>query len=89
MPYQFSVKFLIHRLQPIFRRTHYPVGHGLPGQLHTLPVPFLLLSVQWTAQSKSYMWLYRTGSNAKHPIVLYEYSPNRKSKNAEVFLEGF
>ena len=42
-----------------------------------------------SAQSKSYMWLYRTGGDAKHPIVLYEYSPNRKPKNAEVFLEGF
>lgn len=42
-----------------------------------------------SAQSKSYMWLYRTGGDAEHPIVLYEYSPNRKPKNAEVFLEGF
>ena len=41
------------------------------------------------AQSKSYMWLYRTGGDAPHPIVLYEYSPNRKPKNAEVFLDGF
>ena len=42
-----------------------------------------------SAQSKSYMWLYRTSGDAEHPIVLYEYSPNRKPKNAEVFLEGF
>lgn len=42
-----------------------------------------------SAQSKSYMWLYRTGGDAEHPIVLYEYSPNRKPKNAEMFLEGF
>ena len=42
-----------------------------------------------SAQSKSYMWLYRTGGDSEHPIVLYEYSPNRKPKNAEVFLEGF
>jgi len=33
------------------------------------------------------MWLYRTSGDAEHPIVLY--SPNRKPKNAEVFLEGF
>lgn len=35
------------------------------------------------------MWLYRTGWDAEHPIVLYEYSPNRKPRNAETFLEGF
>ena len=42
-----------------------------------------------SAQSKSYMWLYRTGIDAKHPSVLYEYNPNRKAENAEKFLEGF
>ena len=35
------------------------------------------------------MWLYRTGIDAKHKIVLYEYRPNRKAENAEKFLEGF
>jgi transposase len=39
--------------------------------------------------SKSYMWLYRTSGCAEHPIVLYEYQPNRKAENAEKFLEGF
>ena len=41
------------------------------------------------AQTKSYMWLYRTGGDAEHPIVLYDYQPNRKAENAEKFLEGF
>jgi len=41
------------------------------------------------AQSKSYMWLYRTSGDAEHPIVLYEYKPDRKAENAEQFLEGF
>jgi len=40
-------------------------------------------------ESKSYMWLYRTGSDAKNPIVLYEYQPNRKHENAKQFLSGF
>ena len=35
------------------------------------------------------MWLYRTGGDAEHPIVLYDYKPDRKAKNAEEFLEGF
>ena len=42
-----------------------------------------------TARSKCYMWLYRTGGDAEHPIVLYEYQPNRKAENAEAFLSGF
>ena len=35
------------------------------------------------------MWLYRTGGDAEHPVVLYDYRPDRKAKNAEEFLEGF
>ena len=42
-----------------------------------------------SAQSKSYMWLYRTGGDTDKPIVLYEYTPNRKPENAEKFLDGF
>jgi transposase len=42
-----------------------------------------------TAQSKSYMWLYRTGGDAEHPIVLYEYQPDRKTKRPAEFLNGF
>lgn len=41
------------------------------------------------ATGKSYMWLYRTSGDAEHPIVLYDYRPNRKSENAEAFLRGF
>ena len=41
------------------------------------------------AQTKSYMWLYRTGGDMGSPIVLYEYQPSRKSAHAEKFLEGF
>lgn len=41
------------------------------------------------AASKSYMWLYRTSGDAAHPIVLYDYQPNRKPENAKAFLDGF
>ena len=41
------------------------------------------------AQTKSYMWLYRTGQDDGPPIVLYEYQPNRKAEHVEKFLEGF
>lgn len=42
-----------------------------------------------SAQSKSYMWLYRTSGDTEHPIVLYEYRPDRKAENPKRFLEGF
>ena len=38
---------------------------------------------------KSYMWLYRTSRCAEHPVVLYDYQPNRKAENAERFLKNF
>jgi len=41
------------------------------------------------AQSKSYMWLYRTSGDAEQPIVLYEYKADRKAENAEKFLTRF
>jgi AraC-like DNA-binding protein len=42
-----------------------------------------------TAQSKSYMWLYRTGGDADRPIVLYDYQPDRRSLHPINFLSGF
>lgn len=56
------------------------------------------------AQSKSYMWLYRTGGDAKipqetlschklaihlMPIVLYDYQPDRRAKRPQVFLKDY
>ena len=41
------------------------------------------------AQTKSYMWLYRTGRDGGPPIVLYEYQPSRKAEHAVKFLESF
>lgn len=41
------------------------------------------------AQSKSYMWLYRTSGDTDHPIVLYDYQPDRRAKRPIEFLEDF
>lgn len=41
------------------------------------------------AQSKSYLWLYRTSGEADKPIVLCEYQPSRSGENARSFLSGF
>lgn len=38
--------------------------------------------------SKSYMWLYRTGKYGL-PIAMYEYQPSRAGKHAKTFLDGF
>ncbi|NLV22629.1 MAG: IS66 family transposase [Syntrophomonadaceae bacterium] len=40
-------------------------------------------------QSKSYMWLYRTGEDGDPPIVLYDYKPSRSGKNPADYLQGF
>jgi transposase len=41
------------------------------------------------AQSKSYMWLYRTSGEAKQQIVLYDYQPDRKPIHPQTFLKDF
>jgi len=40
-----------------------------------------------SAQSKSYMWLYRSGRDGP-PIICYEYQPTRESDHARRFLTG-
>jgi transposase len=41
------------------------------------------------AQTKSYMWVYRTSGNAKKPIVLYDYQEGRSGRFAKEYLSGF
>ncbi len=41
------------------------------------------------AESKSYMWLYRTGNDGRVPIILYDYRPSRSGDNADEYLKGF
>jgi len=40
-------------------------------------------------QTKSYMWLYRTGNDEKEPIILYDYQPSRNGDHAVTFLNNF
>ena len=40
-------------------------------------------------ETKSYMWLYRSGDDGRPPILMYEYQETRKGQNAADFLEGF
>lgn len=41
------------------------------------------------AQSKSYMWMYRTSGDSGTPTVLYEYQPSRKQEHPKRFLDGW
>lgn len=61
-------------LTPIFETLHgellkHAILHADETTLQVLHEPGK------SAQSKSYIWLYRTGRDAVHPIVLYEYQP--------------
>ena len=40
-------------------------------------------------QTKSYMWLYRSGNDGKNPIVLYDYQPSRNGDHAVNYLKDF
>lgn len=40
-------------------------------------------------QTKSYMWLYRTGNDGKALFVLYDYQPSRNGEHAVSFLKTF
>jgi len=42
-----------------------------------------------TAQSKSYMWVYRTGGDVDRHIVLYDYQKSRSHAHPKEFLKGF
>ena len=41
------------------------------------------------AQTKSYMWLFRSGEDGGPPIILYKYAETRAGDNAVEFLSGF
>jgi len=42
-----------------------------------------------SANTNSYMWLYRTSGDTKRHIVLFEYQPTRSSAHPKRFLAGF
>jgi len=75
-------------LTPIYEKLHkeflsYDVAHADETTVQVLK------ELDKKAQSKSYMWLYRTGSYAKHQVALYDYQSSRSAKHALTFLEGF
>ena len=41
------------------------------------------------AQSKSYMWVYRSGEFTQNPVVIYDYQPSRAGACVREFLTGY
>ena len=41
------------------------------------------------AKTKSFEWLYRSGSRSKHPVVIYEYQETRNREHPERFLKDY
>lgn len=77
-----------HLLQPVYAQLHEEllkreVLHADETTLQVLHEPGK------TAQSNSYMWLYRTSGDTGQPIVLYDYQPGRGTCYPKAFLNGF
>jgi len=75
-------------LYPIYDKMHEDIKKNtvLHADETTLQV---LREPDKATSSRSYMWLYRTGSENNYPIVLYEYQPDRKHKRPREFLCGY
>ena len=75
-------------LEPVFDRLHQRLL--LNQVLHSDDTVFQVLKTPGKpAQSESRMWMYRTSVDAEHPVVLFEYQPDRKKERPQEFLEGF
>jgi transposase len=75
-------------LEPIYDALHQmlckqEILHGDETVLQVLHEPGK------SAQSKSYMWVYRTSRDAGMPIVLFDYQPDRRAERPLEFLKRF
>jgi hypothetical protein len=74
--------------EPIYTELHRRLLLG--SLIHSDDTTFQCLNEPGrTAQSQSRMWLYRTGSDAAFPIVLYDYQEDKKQERPREFLKGF
>lgn len=75
-------------LKPVYDRLHellrsYGVLHADETTVQVLREP------NRPAESKSYMWLYRTSGGSDRQIVLYDYKTSRSGAHPAEFLKGF
>lgn len=73
------------RLYEALRQTllSQPLVHGDETTVQVLKEPGK------TAQSKSYMWTYRSAENCDEPVVLFDYQPGRGQEYPQAFLAGY
>ena len=75
-----------HYLRPVYQRLHRLLLKRRYLMADETPIQ-VLKEPDRRPQSKSYVWLVRTGEDGEVPIVLYHYTPTRAGKNAEAFLK--
>ena len=75
-------------LEPIYDVLHWQLcQHKF---LHSDGTVFQVLKEPGKApQSESCMWVYRTSGDAEHPIVLFDYQPDKTQARPREFLKGF
>lgn len=75
-------------LIPIYDKLHWQLcQHRF---LHSDGTPLQVLREPGKSpQSESQMWVYRTSCDAEHPIILYEYQPDKTQERPRDFLAGF
>jgi transposase len=75
-------------LSPIYDRLHWQLcQHRF---LHSDSTTLQVLREPGKApQSDSQMWVYRTSGDALHPIILYDYQPDKAQERPKDFLAGF
>ena len=75
-------------LEPIYNELHLRLlQHKF---LHSDGTTFQVLKEPGKSpQSQSCMWVYRTSGDAEHPIVLYDYQPDKRQERPQEFLKGF
>jgi transposase len=75
-------------LEPIYEELHRRIL--LKTYLHSDDTVFQVLREPGKpAHSESRMWLYRTSGDTEHPIIMYDYQPDRKQERPREFLKGF
>jgi transposase len=74
-------------LEPLYQRMHFHLLQRDIAHADETTLQVLKESGR-SAQSTSYMWLYRSG-RAGPPIVLYDYQPTREGAHPQKFLRGF
>lgn len=82
------MKGALEYLEPIYSRLHEELLRR--DLIHADEVPCQVLHEDGRkATQKSYMWIYQSGSDGKHPVALNEYQPGRASVYPIEFLKGF